>query len=64
MLKITVDHDHCVECGNCEGHLPGILAAAKPGPWLVNTAAPHADHAAIERAVTCCPLELIKMEAL
>lgn len=64
MIQITIDPNRCVTCGNCEAHLPGLTDHIPNGRLLISESNPNVDGDAIQRAINCCPLEALKLEAV
>ena len=58
MLKLIIDKK-CVDCGNCEAWMPGLMQHSHRGYLLINEKNPCIDDEAIQNAIDCCPLDAL-----
>ena len=64
MIHLTIDKTRCVTCGNCEAWLPGLTEHIPRGRLLISENNPNVDAEAIQRAIDCCPLDALSLEAV
>ena len=64
MIRLRINKERCVTCGNCEAWLPGLTEHIPRGRLLISENNPNVNAEAIQRAIDCCPLDALSLEAV
>ena len=64
MLQIVIEWPECMQCGQCDNHLPGILQSLKKGPIMVNLNNEGVNKDQINKAVDVCPTGCLYLQDL
>ena len=62
MIRLRINKERCVTCGNCEAWLPGLTEHIPRGQLLISENNPNVDAEAIQAAIDCCPLDALSLE--